>query len=187
MPLAGRGNAVVLPGTAFTIRTWSRCRLTLEGRTSSQARLCVICFAFFIGSPSFLVKKDPMERVRGPLSRGVMLQLLSASLQDGLRFFHPPIPATPSAPLTSGFPLRESDGLTTFRRCTRVARSGSRVFPGGASSATGDDQAPVPDHLPFGSSVQHLALVQVHDVYTCTCASAGVSDSPELTLIHQIC
>ena len=78
----------------------------------------VICFAFFIGSPSSLVKKDPMEV--SPLSRGVISQLLSASLQDGLRFFHPPLPATPSAPLTSGFPLRESDRLTTFRRCTRV-------------------------------------------------------------------
>ncbi len=78
----------------------------------------VICFAFSIGSPSSLVKKDPMEV--SPLSRGVMSPLLSASLQDGLRFFHPPLPATPSVPLTSGFPLRESDRLTTFRRYTRV-------------------------------------------------------------------
>ncbi len=100
-----------------------------------------------------------------PLSRGVMSQLLSASLQGGLRFFHPPLPATPSAFLAIGFPLRESDRLTTFRRCTRVARSGSRLFAGGASSATGDGQTPVLDPLPFGPSVQPLALVQVHDVY----------------------
>ena len=93
-------------------------QVTLEGRTSSQAHLCRHLIAFFIGSPSFLVKKDPMEV--SPLSRGVMSQLLSASLQDGLRFFQLPLPATPSVPLTSGFPLWESDRLTTFRRYTRV-------------------------------------------------------------------
>jgi len=41
----------------------------------------------------------------------------------------------------------------------------SRLFAGGASSAAGDGRTPALDHLPFGSSVQHLTLVLVHDVY----------------------
>jgi hypothetical protein len=47
-PFAGRGNAVAFPCTAFTIRTWSRCRLTLEGRTSSLAHLCrhLLCLLY---------------------------------------------------------------------------------------------------------------------------------------------
>jgi len=46
----------------------------------------------------------------GPLSREVMLrgcycaQPLSARLQSGIRFFHPPIPAVPWACLAARFP-----------------------------------------------------------------------------------
>jgi hypothetical protein len=55
------------------------------------------------------------------LSCRVMLLLaqpLSTPLQNGLRFFHTPIPAIPSACLTACFPLDEGNyGLTTFRFC----------------------------------------------------------------------
>jgi hypothetical protein len=50
------------------------------------------------------------------LSHEVMLQPLSPSLQSGLRFFHPPLPALPWAFLTVSFPLSEEKyGFTVFR------------------------------------------------------------------------
>jgi hypothetical protein len=61
----------------------------------------------------------------GALSRGVMLpwaQPVSAPLQRGIRFFHPPLPALPSASLTVRVPWWEEDGLTTFH--TRTIRMG---------------------------------------------------------------
>jgi hypothetical protein len=53
-----------------------------------------------------------------PLSRGVMLpiaQPLSLPLQEGLRFFRPPLPAALSVGLTVHFPFWERYGLTKFR------------------------------------------------------------------------
>lgn len=48
----------------------------------------------------------------------LLAQPLSAPLQNGLRFFHTPIPAIPSACLTACFPPDEENyGLTTFRLC----------------------------------------------------------------------
>ena len=52
--------------------------------------------------------KDQMEVC--PLSRGMMLpaaQSLSMPLQHGLRFLHPPLPATPLAYLTVAYPWGE--------------------------------------------------------------------------------
>ncbi len=54
-----------------------------------------------------------------PLSREVIFQLLSVLLLNGIRFLHPPLPATPLASLASRFPLRESNGLTVFRLTER--------------------------------------------------------------------
>ena len=58
-----------------------------------------------------------------------MAQLLSVSLQNGLRFVHLLLPASPSACFTTGFPLWESYGFTMFRfyanervRCLLVRR-----------------------------------------------------------------
>ena len=45
------------------------------------------------GSTNSLVKRDREDVC--PLSRGMMLQPLSASLQDGVRFFLNPVPAAP--------------------------------------------------------------------------------------------
>jgi len=47
-----------------------------------------------------------------------MFQLLSTSLQSGVRFFGYPIPATLSAHLTICFPLRENYRFSTFRLIT---------------------------------------------------------------------
>jgi len=63
-----------------------------------------------------------------PLSRGVMLlgaQPLSAPLQSGIRFLHPPLPAAPSARLATRFPSREGYGLTTFRNFALMVRDPS--------------------------------------------------------------
>ena len=62
------------------------------------ATAAVICFASSVGLPSSLVTKDPME-VSLP-AHGVMLptaQPLSAPLQNGVRFFHHPLPDIPWA------------------------------------------------------------------------------------------
>jgi hypothetical protein len=47
--------------------------------------------------------KDRMEVCA--LSRGMILQSLSVSLQDGFRFLHFPLPASLSADLAVGFPI----------------------------------------------------------------------------------
>ena len=96
-----------------------------------------------------------------------MAQPLSGRLQTSLRFLPPPLPAAPSASLTSRFPLRGDDGLTTFRRCARVGRS--QLFAGGASSAPRDCGDRGPDHRPFGSSVS---------------ASCACCQLRRLTLLH---
>jgi len=59
------------------------------------------------------VIKDPPEV--GSLSRRVMLQPISVSLQNGIRFLWHPLPAPPSVGLTTFLPLRERFGLTLFR------------------------------------------------------------------------
>jgi hypothetical protein len=109
-----------------------------------------------------------------PLSRGVLLQLLSVSLQDGFRFFHPPLPAIPSAPLTVGFPLWEDDRFTTFRVRTRMDGLGSASSPVVHRLRQGKGES-----LPLTTCllaqayfVQHLWLVNSHDVYQrFTCVS----------------
>src|ERR671934_585803 len=81
-----------------------------------------------------------------------LAQPLSTLLPDGLRFFPPPIPASPSARLTAHFPWRERDGLTTFRTSTT---GGVRLylFAGGATSAGDDTGASPPGHIPCGPSL----------------------------------
>jgi hypothetical protein len=159
-PFAGRGSALALP-SRYAPGTDARFQC---GRLHQQScSSVVICFAFIVVSPSFLVMKDPMEVC--PLSRGVMFQLLSTSLRGGFRFFHHPIPTIPSAFLTVSFPLRENDGLTTFRIRTQ--------------NGLGSACSPVAFHLRVGKGkpvhlatyllvqayfVQHLWLVGSHDV-----------------------
>ena len=121
------------------------------------------------------------------LSREVMLrecccaQPLSARLQSGIRFLHPPIPAVPWARLAARFPSRRS-------RHERVPREGElRAYhvPCECQSGLGLAYPPVAHRLRqvrlkhlnlatyhFGSSLhllddrrQHLRLVKSHDVY----------------------
>jgi len=48
-----------------------------------------------------------------PLAREVILQLLSVSLQNGLRFFRSPLPPVPLVRLAAAYPL--SGGLWAYR------------------------------------------------------------------------
>src|SRR5260370_3195226 len=63
----------------------------------------VICLVSFVRSSNVLVMQGLVEVC--PISRGVMLQLLSTPLQSSLRFFHLPLPAPLSPSLTRRFPL----------------------------------------------------------------------------------
>jgi hypothetical protein len=54
-----------------------------------------------------------------PLSREMMLQSLSVPLQDGIRFFRVPLPASLSASLARSFPFWEKYGFSVFRASNR--------------------------------------------------------------------
>src|SRR5262249_47313307 len=114
--------------TAFTIRAWSRrtvrctayqlmvCQATVEWESAPvRVATAVICLLSCGGYPNSLVMKD--QRDVSPLSREVMLrwaQPLSTPLQDGLRFFPPPMPARLWAHLAARFPSRETYGVAMF-------------------------------------------------------------------------
>jgi hypothetical protein len=51
----------------------------------------------------------------GTLSRGVTFKLLSGPLQPGIRFFHNPLPATPTASLAIGLPTSETTPSAALR------------------------------------------------------------------------
>ena len=55
-----------------------------------------------------------------PLSRGVMVQLLSIPLQDDFRFFRIPLPAVLLTRLTAVYRDSEDNGLTVFRMSNQV-------------------------------------------------------------------
>jgi hypothetical protein len=99
---------------AFTIRTCSRrtvswaccqlmaCQSMLSWEAAPAIDLAVICFASLTDLTSYLVMRYQVEVC--PLSRGMMLQPLSASLPGSFRFLHPPTPAAPSACSTLRLP-----------------------------------------------------------------------------------
>ncbi len=88
----------------WALRQSMACHATSSWETA-PAVCCsaVICSVSFAGSSNVLVMKDLVEVCS--LSRGVMLQLLSAPLQNSFRFFHIPLPASLSASLASRFPF----------------------------------------------------------------------------------
>lgn len=88
-----------------------------------------------------------------PLSREVLLQPLSVSLRDGLRFLHPPVPAPLSAFLTVGFPLQEGYGLTMFHLGDHdgLGALSSPVAFCGAHDR--EDKSPCARYMPFGASL----------------------------------
>ena len=100
-----------------------------------------------------------------PLSRRVMLQLVSLPLQQSIRFFGYPIPASLSARLTACFPRRERYGLTTFRLIT-TNDLGSAFFSGSSTSSPETIGVSGLGYSPFWSQPsQHLWVPVHHEVY----------------------
>src|SRR4051794_17417320 len=77
---------------------------------------------------------------------------LSAPLQGGVGFLPHPSSAASSASLAVRLPSRGGNGVTSF---IILIDPGARpcLSAGGATSATGENPAPVPDHVPFGPSL----------------------------------
>ena len=89
---------------------------------------------------------SPLSR-RGDVVRG-RTHPLSDPLQSGIRFHPHPFSVVPLASFAGSLPSRGDSGVTSF---TFSIDPGLRscLSAGGATSATGDDEAPVPDHVPF--------------------------------------
>ena len=107
------------------------------------------------------------QREVSPFSREVMspeaAQPLSDPLQIGIRLLPPPIPAVPWTTLASRFPLREDDGVTTFRRCTEVGKVAAlRRWLDICAGRIGSVR-PWP-HAVLAQACQHLTLVLNDDV-----------------------
>src|SRR5208337_1408349 len=77
---------------------------------------------------------------------------LSDPLQSGIRFLPHPFPAVPLASFAGSLPSRGDSGVTSFT-FSIDPRVRSCLSAGGATSTTGEFGAPVPDHVPFGSSL----------------------------------
>ena len=147
----------------------------MEGRTSSRAPLChhLLCLLHRFTKLSREERPDGSlpAFAWGPVARA---QPLSVSLQDGLGFFHPPLPAIPSALLAVGFPLREDDRFITFRVRTHRDGLGSASSPvvQGLRQGKGESLPLTTCLLAQAYFIQHLWLVGSHDVYQrFTCVS----------------
>ena len=81
----------------------------------NRTGFCLICRHLLV-FPSQFYEFSRQLRPSGslPLSRRLIFQTVSASLQNGVRFLPFPIPATSSAPLTTCFPLARK--ITGFPR-----------------------------------------------------------------------
>jgi hypothetical protein len=89
----------------------------------------------------------------GPLSRGVTSKPLSEPLQPGVRFFHDPLPAPPTASLTISLPMSKTT-LSAAIRAYPVPRQQheqrrSCLFTGGARVDVSHLQKETTDHRPF--------------------------------------
>ena len=76
----------------------------------------------------------------------------SDPLQSVVRFLPHPFPAVPLASFAGSLPSRGDSGVTSFT-FSIDPRVRSCLSAGGATSTTGEFGAPVPDHVPFGSSL----------------------------------
>ncbi len=106
---------------SLTVFQWMECQSVERWETAPAECSAVICIAPLIGSSRSLV--HPHRREVCPLSRRVMLQPVSAPLQDGIRFFPPPYPHRHWLALRLSYlPCGRSD--TGLPRSTRLTRTG---------------------------------------------------------------
>ncbi len=91
-------------------------------------------------------------------------QPLSASLQDRLRFFRPPLPAAPSPSLTGGIPLDAGhNGLTQLTAVeVRASLVGARL-PVRHRMSLPTRISGSPPHVPFGRGHQPLGPFLTHE------------------------
>jgi hypothetical protein len=136
-------------------------------REAAPARSCLadICSASCVGSPNFPVTRDQTEVC--PLSRRgdvAHAQPLSASLQDRLRFFRPPLPAAPSPSLTVRIPHDMGhNGLTQLTTAElRASPVGARL-PVGQRMSLSASLSGSPPHVPFGHGHQPLGPFLTHE------------------------
>ncbi len=92
-----------------------------------------------------------------PLSRGVMLarvpQPLSAPLQRGIRFFHPPVPAVPLASLAGAYLY--IGGLWAYRVQSEYQDGlGPLSSPVALGVHDRVNERPCSRHVPFGASLR---------------------------------
>jgi len=123
----------------------------------------IICFPSLKSFPNSLVIKDLTEV--GPFSWGIMFQFLSIPLQNDLRFFRIPLPASLSASFTSHLPHRKRYELTMF--CLwDMEGLGSAFSPVVLHLCVASQVAQQLDHFPFWvGAYQHLWLLDCDDVY----------------------
>ena len=130
------------------------------GRTSKRCRRRHL-LASSSGWSNFLAPQDPREI--GPLSRGVILQPLSAPLQDGLRLLPHPLPASALVGLAAFLPRKDGDGFITFRRCT-VRRLGCASSPGERCPRAGSSECRNLSPCLLAQACQPLWPVIINDV-----------------------
>jgi len=120
--------------------------MPLEGHVTPQGKKIKQA-----SSVSRLATKDQLEVC--PLSREVMFQPLSGSLQPGVRFFQPPIPAQPTAFLAVRLPepycapaaIRAYHVPCALHDWVRACLSA-----GGHTSDVSRVLSGASDHVPFG-------------------------------------
>src|SRR5580658_455640 len=109
------------------------------------------CLPLSVGQGSLVTEHprdvSPLSR-QGDLVRG-RTHPRSGRLPIGIGLFPHPSAAASSAFFAVRLPSRGDNGVTSF---TFSINPGVRscLSAGGATSATGDEGAPVPDHVPFG-------------------------------------
>jgi len=137
----------------------------LREAAPASSCLAVICSASCAGSPNSPVMRDQTEVC--PLSwRGDVAhaQPLSASLQDRLRFFRPPLPAVPSPSLTVRIPREVGhNGLTQLTTVELRASPVGATLPVGQRMSLPAGISGSPPHIPFGHGHQPLGPFLTHE------------------------
>src|SRR5208337_1248627 len=155
--------------TAFTIRAWSRrtvrqtflqsmeCQSGVRSGAAPAGISAADISAYLpesVGQGSLVTEHlrevSPLSRW-GNVVRG-RTHPRSDRLPSGVGLFPHPSSAVSSAFFAVRLPLRGDNGVSSFT-FSIVPGVRSCLSAGGAPSTTGEFGAPVPDHLPFGSSL----------------------------------
>ena len=139
----------------------------------------VICFASCASWPNSLVREDQLEV--SPLSRAVMLPRGSTAIHFITKWPSLAPPSPTRRPVSSPY---GSLSLTGRRRAYHVPHAdpnglGPAFSPMARLSVSGEVRAPLPGHLPFGSS---LAVLRRHSPFGLSVLTTFTSGSHVLTI-----